>query len=578
MIDKRLLRMVGGDRKYIYLNVLFQWLSLAANIVMMYFLAMWVQNIHDHGFIARELTLTLCVAAAALLARFLCTRTSSRMSFLSSRGVKKTFRAKIFQKLFRLGPSYMEQTAGSAELVQLSVEGVDQLEVYFGAYIPQFFYAMIAPLTLFVVLSFQDWFTALMLFLTVWLIPVIIMGVQTWAKKLLSSYLNRYYKMGDSFLENLQGMTTLKIYQADGRKSEEMDDQAEKFRKITMKVLTMQLNSIAIMDFVTYAGGALGVLLSVLRLRSGVLDLSGALWIILLSIDFFLPMRRLGSYFHVAMNGMTASKKMFKLLDLPEPEEGQKSFGSKGALSLSDVHFSYQEGQEVLHGVSMDFPDCSFTGLAGESGCGKSTVAALLMGRNRGYTGEVMANGVPLSQIQSESLLRSVCYIGSDSFLFQGTVRDNLLMGKPDASDKELWDALAKVKLDGFLREEQGLDTRLQEQASNFSGGQKQRLALARALLLDSRVYIFDEATSNIDADSEEQILDTVRDMVGQKTILFISHRLANLVGTDRIYCMERGEVTEQGSHEELLQKNGTYAKLWQTQYQLEHFTKEANA
>lgn len=438
---------------------------------------------------------------------------------------------------------------------------------------------MIAPLTLMLVIGFTvNWFSAGMLFLAVWMIPIIIMAIQTWAKKLLSKYLDRYYTMGDTFLENLQGMTTLKIYQADERKSQEMDVQAEKFRKITMKVLTMQLNSVTIMDFVTYAGSALGVILAVTRLRAGTIDLAGALFIILLAIEFFMPMRKLGSYFHIAMNGMTASKKMFKLLDTPEPEQGAKEMDTDAGIHLKDICFSYTEDKEVLHNINMDFEKGSFTGIVGESGCGKSTVAALLMARNKGFSGSLLLGDDSIAEVSEQSLLKNITYIGNDSFLFQGTVRDNLLMAKPDATDEELWDALKQANLDAFLREEQGLETTLNEHAANLSGGQRQRLALARALLHDSPVYIFDEATSNIDVESEESIMEQVHRMVGEKTVILISHRLANVTDAENIYVMEDGNVVEQGSHKELLENGGAYSKLWNTQFALENYAKEGAA
>ena len=578
MIDKRLLNMVGGDIKYIYLNVLFQWLSLAGNIVMMYFISDMLMKLFQRNARAMDIWIALIVSVVVLIVRYICSKASTRMSFLSSKAVKKTFRTKIYEKLLRLGSSYQEQVK-SSEVVQVTVEGVDQLETYFGAYIPQFFYAMIAPLTLMLVIGFTvNWFSAGMLFLAVWMIPIIIMAIQTWAKKLLSKYLDRYYTMGDTFLENLQGMTTLKIYQADERKSQEMDVQAEKFRKITMKVLTMQLNSVTIMDFVTYAGSALGVILAVTRLRAGTIDLAGALFIILLAIEFFMPMRKLGSYFHIAMNGMTASKKMFKLLDTPEPEQGAKEMDTDAGIHLKDICFSYTEDKEVLHNINMDFEKGSFTGIGGESGCGKSTVAALLMARNKGFSGSLLLGDDSIAEVSEQSLLKNITYIGNDSFLFQGTVRDNLLMAKPDATDEELWDALKQANLDAFLREEQGLETTLTEHAANLSGGQRQRLALARALLHDSPVYIFDEATSNIDVESEESIMEQVHRMVGEKTVILISHRLANVTDAENIYVMEDGNVVEQGSHKELLENGGAYSKLWNTQFALENYAKEGAA
>ena len=456
------------------------------------------------------------------------------------------------------------------------MEGVDQLETYFGAYLPQFFYAMLAPLTLFAVLCFVNVPSAIVLLICVPLIPIAIAAVQTWAKKLLSKYWGQYTALGDTFLENLQGLTTLKIYQADEFKNKEMNAEAEKFRKITMKVLTMQLNSITIMDLIAYGGAALGGIMAVTQYMGNHVSLAGCLLIILLAADFFLPMRQLGSFFHIAMNGMAASDKIFRLLDLPEhKQEVSESFPSQHDIACSGLRFSYEPDREILHGVDLQFTQGSFTALVGESGCGKSTIAAILMGRNKGYTGSVTIGGVELKDVNENSLLRNITYVSHQSYLFKGTVRDNLLMGKPSASDDELWAVLERVNLAGFLKAEQGLDTPLLEKASNLSGGQCQRLALARALLHDSPVYIFDEATSNIDVESENDIMAEIHRLAKTKTVLLVSHRLANVVQADNIYVLDGGNIAEHGSHKELLQNHGLYERLWNAQQALENYGKD---
>jgi ABC-type transport system involved in cytochrome bd biosynthesis fused ATPase/permease subunit len=574
MINKRLIGTVSESKKYIAANVALQWVSLAANITLMTTVTSLLAALATDTVTASTFTVTAVVAALAVAIRFFCATGASRMGYLSSRAVKKVLREKIYQKLLRLGTSYPKQ-AQTSEVVQVAVEGVDQLETYFAAYLPQFFYAMLAPLTLFVYLCFINVPSAIALLLCVPLIPVAIAAVQTWAKKLLSKYWGQYTALGDTFLENLQGLTTLKIYQADEFKQQEMNQQAEQFRKITMKVLTMQLNSITIMDLIAYGGAALGVILAATQYRGGHVTLSGALLIILLAADFFLPMRLLGSYFHIAMNGMAASDKIFRLLDLPEPEHGDAGVPADCTIVCQNVHFSYEVDREILHGVDLSFPCGSFTAIVGESGCGKSTLAALLMGRNRGYTGSITVGGVELRDISEESLMQNFTYISHQSYLFKGTVRDNLLMGEPSAADKKLWDALERVNLADFLRDENGLDTLLTESAANLSGGQRQRLALARALLHDSPVYIFDEATSNIDVESENDIVAQIFDLAKTKTVLLISHRLANVVGADSIYVMENGNVVEQGTHSELLAQNGLYSKLWDAQQALENDGRE---
>ena len=537
MINKRLIGTVAESKKYIAGNVILQWCSLTANIALMLSISRMLAELFRGSASVQLFTVTGIVVILALAVRFFCSIGAAKMGYFSSKAVKKSLREKIYQKLLRLGSSYNEQVKTS-EVVQVAVEGVDQLETYFGAYLPQFFYAMLAPLTLFIVLCFVNVAAAVVLLICVPLIPVAIAAVQTWAKKLLSKYWGQYTELGDTFLENLQGLTTLKIYQADAFKQQEMNEQAEKFRKITMKVLTMQLNSITIMDLIAYGGAALGVIMAVTQYQSGGVSLEGCLLIILLAADFFIPMRQLGSFFHIAMNGMAASDKIFRLLDLEETKpEITESFPSGHTIRCSGLSFSYEPDREILHSVDLTFPQGSFTALVGESGCGKSTLASILMGRNKGYTGSVSVGGVPLSSIQEESLLRNITYISHQSYLFKGTVRENLLMGKPGASDEELWAVLSRVNLAEFLKAEQGLDTRLLEKASNLSGGQCQRLALARALLHDSPVYIFDEATSNIDVESENDIMREIHELAKSKTVILVSHRLANVVGADHIMC-----------------------------------------
>ena len=575
MINKRLIGTVSESRKYIAGNVACQWVSLAANITMMASITRLLARLFEREATAHEIAVTLAVALAAVVVRCVCTTLASRMSYLSSRAVKRTLRGLIYKKLLRLGTSYREQ-ANTSEVVQVAVEGVDQLETYFGAYLPQFFYAMLAPLTLFAVLSTVSVLSAAVLLVCVPLIPVAIVAVQRWAKKLLSKYWGQYTALGDTFLENLQGLTTLKIYQADEFKQREMNEQAESFRKITMKVLTMQLNSITIMDLIAYGGAALGVILAATQFASGKIGLDGCLLIILLSADFFIPMRLLGSYFHIAMNGMAASDKIFRLLDLPEPEPKTGSVPAGCTIECRGLRFSYEPEREILHGVDMSFPRGSLTAVVGESGCGKSTVSAILMGRNKNYSGSVTVGGTELSEIDEGSLMRAVTYVSHRSYLFKGSVRANLLMGKPDASDAELWQVLERVNLADFLRGEDGLDTQLAERAANLSGGQCQRLALARALLHDSEVYIFDEATSNIDVESENDIMREIHALAGVKTVILISHRLANVVSADNIYVMEGGNVAESGTHGQLLAAGGVYARLWTAQSELENYAKEA--
>ena len=576
MINKRLIQAVPESKKYIALNVALQWLSLAANIVMIGAIGFFLQKLLTKTEDVTSIIVLASIAVGAIIVRFLCTIGAARMSHLSSKSVKKTLRNKIYSKLLRLGSSYNSKVSTS-EVVQMSVEGVDQLDIYFASYLPQFFYSMIAPITLFVVLCFINWQSALIMLGFVQLIPISIALVQTFAKKLLSKYWGQYTALGDTFLENLQGLTTLKIYQADAKKNEEMNVEAEHFRKITMKVLTMQLNSISIMDIVAFGGAAAGIVMAVSQCAAGNIDFAGCIIIILLSADFFIPMRQLGSFFHIAMNGMAASDKIFHLLDLEEPQEKTKTVPNHNCdIACSHVGFRYNEEREILKDVSAQFPQGSFTAIVGESGCGKSTLGGILMGRNAPYQGHITIGGVELSEIEESNLMQTITYISHNSYLFKGTVRDNLLMGDPNATDEQMWHVLEQTKLAAFLRSEQGLDTLLLEKASNLSGGQCQRLALSRALLHNSPIYIFDEATSNIDVESDDDIMEQIYHLAKTKTVILISHRLANVVQADHIYVMKHGNITEQGTHERLMEQQGTYYELYHSQKQLEQYGKEA--
>lgn len=573
MMDKRLIGTVKESKKYIAGNVITQWISLVANIAMMTAITVLLSAVFTDNLSNDLILITAITAGVAVAVRAVCSIISSKMSYLSSKAVKRVLREKIYSKLLKLGASYNEQIKTS-EVVQVAVEGVDQLETYFGAYLPQFFYAMIAPLTLFVYTCFINVAAAIVLLICVPMIPVAIALVQTWAKKLLSKYWNQYTALGDTFLENLQGLTTLKIYKSDAYKNDVMNEEAEKFRKITMKVLTMQLNSVTIMDVIAYGGAALGVIMAVTQYMGGAVSLQGAMLIILLSADFFIPMRQLGSFFHIAMNGMAASDKIFRLLELPENEDSGCECPT-GDIVCENLHFSYDPEREILHGVDLEFSTGSFTALVGESGCGKSTVASILTGKNKNYDGLITIGGVSLSEISEKSLMEHITYISHKSYLFKGTVRDNLLMGKPTAIDGELWSVLERVRLADFLKNENGLDTLIAEKGGNLSGGQCQRLALARALLHDSDIYIFDEATSNIDIDSENDIMEEIKTLAKEKTVILISHRLANVTDADRIYVIDSGNVTESGTHTELLTQNGDYAKLWNAQQSLENYGKD---
>lgn len=577
MINKRLIQTVPESKKHAARNVAAQWTALICNIAIIFTLGgllglLYRGHLETSAMLYAAGFMSICVICKAV-----CTKTAAKESYLASKSVKKKLRELIFKKLLSLGGRYTEK-ATTAEILQASVEGVEQLETYFGAYLPQFFYSLLAPLTLFAALSVISVKSAVILLICVPLIPVSIMLVQKFAKKLLAKYWGQYTKMGDSFLENLQGLTTLKVYQADQYKHQKMNEEAEKFRKITMKVLTMQLNSITVMDLVAYGGAALGVIMAVTEFQGGSVSIAGCFIIIMLAADFFLPLRALGSYFHVAMNGMAASDRIFALLDLEEKEEKGLEIGENKQIVIKNLSFSYDGTRRILRDINMDFPERSLTAIVGESGSGKSTVASLLMGMRQSFDGEVCIGGMDIRTLSDKSIMENIMLISLSSYIFKGTVRDNLSMGSAEADDEVLWSVLEKVNLKDFISHEGGLEMELTEQGGNLSGGQRQRLALARALLHDSGIYIFDEATSNIDIESETDIMAVLAELAKRKTVILISHRLANVTAADQIYVMDAGSVIELGGHEVLLRKGGKYASLWNTQTALENFEREETA
>lgn len=602
MIKKNLVNLLLHAKKYVVYNVLCQWIALLAQIAAIFTISGLLEKIifekvNLNGELWTEIGKSVIILLAVIVIRYLCDRLAAKSSYAASVDVKRILREKIYNKLLKLGVSYRDKVSTS-EVVQLSTEGVEQLETYFGKYLPQLFYSLLAPVTLFIILSFVDFKASLVLLICVPLIPVSIVAVQKFAKKLLNKYWGIYTSLGDSFLENLQGLTTLKIYEADEMKAKEMDEEASRFRKITMKVLTMQLNSTSVMDIVAYGGAAVGMVVVLKEFFAGNVNFAGTLTIVLLASEFFIPLRLLGSFFHIAMNGMAASDKIFNLFGLEEPQDGTKDFPclneekigyhakdstenrmedgaivtSGNAIEFENVEFSYEENRKILKGIYLSLPKGSFISLVGESGCGKSTIAGLLTGTLKGYQGKIAIGGVELSEIKEEEILKNITLIRHNSYLFKGTVEENLRMAKPDATEEELEAVLQKVNLLGFLKEQQGLKTLLQEKGSNFSGGQCQRLALARGLLHDSPIYIFDEATSNIDAESEEMIMEVIHEMAKEKTVLLISHRLSNVIGSDCIYFLKDGRIAESGTHKELLMKEGAYANLYESQRKLESF------
>ena len=576
MIKIRLIKLLSHAQKFVFLQVLCRWISLLCQIAVVFCITDAVQRVFAGEPIAPIVPLYAGAAALCFAVRFACDRLYAVFSYKASADVKITLRKYMYEKLLRLGASYRD-SAPTAEIVQLASDGVEQLEVYFGKYLSQFCYSLLAPLTLFAVLSFVSVKASAVLLLCVPLIPLSIVVIMKIAKFLLRKYWALYAKLGDGFLENLQGLTTLKIYRADEQRAAEMDKEAENFRRITMKVLSMQLNSTSVMDIMAYGGAAVGMILALSEFAHGGLTLGGCLMIVLLAAEFFIPLRLLGSFFHVAMNGMAASDKIFALLDAPEALKPSAIGSVSGStIEFSGVSFAYSPERKILNDVSLVCKPESLTAVVGKSGCGKSTIAGLIMTRNKGYSGSIKFGNAELSSLDENAVMNAVTLVTHESYLFKGTVEYNLRMGKQNATEAEMENVLRKVNLWDFLQTQRGLQTELAEKGSNFSGGQCQRLALARALLHDSGTYVFDEATSNIDAESEKMIMDVIKEAAQKKTIVFISHKLSNVADASRIYMLDAGRVIESGTHGELIKQNGAYAALYGEQHFLETYAAEA--
>lgn len=573
MFDKRLIQEIPSAKRFVIRQVIYQWIALFTNVLFTMGLCyIFIQLLQQQLYLS-QIVYAIIIACFLFIVRGYVLKKSTQSSFAGACLVKTTLRQKLFEKVLHLGGHYQDYVATS-ELVQLAVEGINQLETYFALYLPQLFYSLLAPLTLFILIAFFDLKSALVLLVCVPLIPLSIIFVQKFAKKLLAKYWQSYTTLGDSFLENLQGLTTLKIYQSDAYKHEKMNQEAENFRKVTMRVLIMQLNSISVMDIVAYGGASLGSYLAVMHYMHHEITLFAALLIILLSFEFFIPLRQLGSYFHIAMNGVAASEKIFKIFDLQDEEKGNLHLKDEPIdIQVNHLSFQYDEERSILKDVSFSVYPHQFVAIVGKSGSGKSTIAKLIMGYHR-YQGELYVQGQQRSELSDQDFYQRCLYITHDPMIFKGTLRDNVDI-LHQYQDEEIWQALKKVCLDEFFLEQEGLQTPILESGSNLSGGQKQRLNLARALLRDGELYIFDEATSQIDIESENMILSVIQELAKTKTVLFITHRLSTVKVCDHICVMNEGQIVEQGTHDELLQQDGMYATLLKQQAELEVYQNE---
>ena len=575
MFDKELIKLLGTNKKYVVHVVLLMILGMLANIGITASIC-WAVYLLIEKQPALMYIYPAITAVVAIIVRYIASRLTGDLKDVLGRKVKKDLRERTYDKILRLG---VKSTDGMsmAGLTQVSMEGIEQLDLYYSTYLPQFFFSMIAPFILFAICVGIDWRTSLVLLACVPLIPVSIVAVSKYAKKIFAKYWGKYTSMGDGFLDSVQGLKELKIFRADAARQIKMSENAEEFRKITMKVLVMQLASTTIMDLVAFGGAGAGIALSIVGLMNEWLAPASALFLILVAVEFFLPLRALGSAFHVAMNGASAGKKIISLLNQPDPVWGEKEVAGR-ELSLENVTFSYDKKRNVLKDVNMNFPEKGMTAIVGESGCGKSTVVNLLIGARRPDKGNVLIGGDEIEGVSRASYYSRLASVSYNTYIFNDTVRANFELAKKNATDEEIFAALEKVNLSAFIKENGGLDKVITEDANNLSGGQKQRLALAVNLVADKDIYVFDEATSNIDVDSEAIIMKNIKEMSESKSVIVISHRLANVVPADSIYFMQDGQVKESGSHAYLMERKGEYAKLFNAQKQLEEGYKSGKA
>lgn len=592
MINKRLINLCKNSKKYIGLTVLVNWISVLCNIGIIFLIGSFINNVYlgntldlangniidsfKNFNITTNISLLSAISIIVVLifCRYICNILYTKFSNLASSNARVVLRESLYKKLLRLGNSYTsyESTSG---IVQLSVEGIEQLEIYFGKYLPQFFYALLVPVTLFIFMSFISIKSALVFILCVPLIPMSIIAIMKIAKKILKDYWKSYSNLGGTFLENLQGLTTLKVFNADEDRHKKMNKEAEGFRKITMKVLSMQLNSITIMDLVAFGGSAVGTVVALVQFKNGNIMPGSLLVIILLSSEFFIPLRLLGSYFHIAMNGMAASDRIFKILDAKEREKETKNnlaINNKNVdISLKNVSFSYDGERQVIDNISLDIKNKGLTAIVGESGSGKSTIASLILNDYKVTKGSILLNDIDIEKVPMDKIYESIALVSTNSYIFNGTILDNLLVANKKATEGEIIKALKVARLYDFTMSlKDGLLTDVGQSGSKLSGGQKQRLALARVILSNREMIIFDEATSNIDVESEEDIWEAIYDLSKDKTILVISHRLANVKNAKNIYVINKGKLVEQGNHDSLIKNKGHYFDMVNKQEELE--------
>lgn len=566
MIDQRLFKLC--KKNDLFLVVFFRLVYLALSIFMWGGIAFQLASLLQTGVMNELFLFMLCVLV--LTGKFLLTKMIEKLTLRMSAELRLNIRQSVLEKALKLPKNQMELSSSS--LAQLSVEGIEQLDIYYARFLPQLFYCLLSALMIFVTLMNYALKPAIVLLVCLPFIPIIIMSVMKIAKRILSGYWSKYTDLGEKFHENLAGLSTLKAYHQDQVQQKEMAEDAQNFRKITMSLLAMQLNSITIMDIVSYCGAALGIVLALFAYMQTEITLLGMMMFILLSAEFFIPMRQLGSLFHVAMNGISACKKIFDFLDLPEEQLGENHFTDELVqITVENVDFSYQPAHEALvKNLSFTITKGEFTAIVGKSGSGKSTLFQLLLHQLNGYDGNIWWNNYELSTLNKQTVASKALLVDNKGYLYSTTIKDNLLMGKESIADEKLWQVLEKVQLDKFVQQlPNGLNQKLAENGRNLSGGQRQRLLLARALLQDVQLYAFDEVTSGVDLKSETIIVNCLKELAKTRLVLFISHRLYNVLDADNILVFSEGKLVESGKPSKLLEKS-TYFKNYFQQEQKE--------
>ncbi len=557
MIDKDLLRYIKGKRYYLVLITVFSFLGLAASVSSTYLLTRSVESFMQNDF--KWGGIFLGITSGLIVTYILFYIIKGKFSDKLSSYVATKIRGDIYSKYIRLNG---DSSLKNQEIAQLTSEGIEQLKLYYSSYLPSFFYSMSAPIALFILFCFFSWKVALLYLACVPLIPISIIAVSKWAKKIFATYWNRYLSLGGNYLDSVKGMKELLIFSYDKKMEEEMKESSEEFRSITMKVLVMQLFSTTIMDLVAYGGAAVGIVLSLLAFNASEITFQVTMFLILVGAEFFLPLRALGSAFHIAMNGATAGKKVIKLLNEEEKPDGDKNIDSITSISIRDLSFQYADADSpVISSLNMELKK-GFTSLIGDSGSGKSTLSKLLSRQLNGYKGTILIDGVELSSIKNYEYRKLVSYLSIDSYLLHLSIRDAFKFYNQEIMEEEMVSLLEKVSLKERILDEHGLDFMPKEDASDLSGGEKQRLILAYYLGAKKDFYIFDEVTSNIDKDSEAIILSSIKELAESHIVLFISHRVKNALNADNIYFIKNGKLVESGSPNELLKNGSEFSKM----------------